>query len=61
MTYLLFEGHSNADGSFTIPAHLMTRWKRQMNTEYVDLPETEKETDRQIAERIIHEVRNVSV
>lgn len=41
----------NDDGSMTIPTSLVERWSRQMNTEYVNLPENEKESDRQEADR----------
>ena len=36
----------NADGSLTIPADKVERWERQITTEYKDLPEEEKESDR---------------
>lgn len=37
----------NADGSLTIPADLVEKWKRQISTVYGDLSETEKESDRE--------------
>ncbi len=36
---------------------LMTRWYRQMHTQYKDLPESEKESDRKEARRILEVVR----
>ena len=36
----------NADGSLTIPADKVERWERQITTEYKDLSEEEKESDR---------------
>lgn len=35
------------DGSLTIPADLVEKWNRQMNTSYADLTEKEKESDRE--------------
>ena len=36
----------NDDGSLTIPAEHVTRWTRQIETNYYDLSEKEKESDR---------------
>lgn len=36
-----------------IPAWAVERWQRQMNTPYADLPESEKESDRQEADRML--------
>lgn len=33
------------DGSLTIPAHLVKRWERQINTPYADLSPTEQQSD----------------
>ena len=43
----------NIDGSETVPAELVARWRRQMNTEYPDLPDKEKESDRKEADKIL--------
>lgn len=36
----------NPDGSLTIPKERVERWERQINTQYSELPENEKEYDR---------------
>lgn len=43
----------NDDGSLTIPASLVKRWTLQMTTDYYDLSEQEKESDREQADKII--------
>ena len=35
------------DGSLLVPAELVSRWERQMNTNYTELNEKEKESDRE--------------
>lgn len=44
---------SSVDGSKTIPPLLCSRWTRQMNTDYTDLPEEEKASDRAEADDIL--------
>lgn len=39
--------------AFVLPAELRSRWERQMRTAYADLPEGEKESDRQEADKMI--------
>lgn len=46
MSYLFKRSTFNADGSLTIPAELVHRWQRQVDTQYSLLPEEEKESDR---------------
>ena len=41
------------DGNFVIPAIFVERWRRQMTTPYKKLPEDEKESDRQEADKFI--------
>lgn len=43
----------NEDGSLTIPASLVERWTRQMNTPYSELPESERESDRHQADKVL--------
>ncbi|HEY1920336.1 MAG TPA: hypothetical protein VGH27_32610 [Streptosporangiaceae bacterium] len=42
-----------ADGTLTIPAHLVRRWTMQMNTPYVQLSEQEKDSDREQVQRYL--------
>lgn len=42
-----------ADGSLTIPAELAERWAKQMSTPYEDLPEKQKESDREQVRRFL--------
>lgn len=43
----------NADGTMRIPLWAVDRWSRQIETEYEDLPEDEKESDRREADRYL--------
>jgi hypothetical protein len=53
MKYLFSQCYLHADGTMTIPAELVARWNRQLNTLYEDLPEEEKESDRVEADRML--------
>jgi hypothetical protein len=53
MTYLYGKCSSNPDGTLTIPAWAVARWARQMSTKYEHLPEVEKESDREEADRFL--------
>ncbi len=46
MRYLFSQSDWTKDGVCVIPKGLAARWVRQMNTEYADLPEAERESDR---------------
>lgn len=53
MKYLFEVSVHNEDGSVTIPANKVHRWKRQMNTNFDDLSDEERASDREQAERVI--------
>jgi len=53
MIYLFSKSTVNSDNSVTIPPGLVQRWMRQMKTDYSDLPEHEKESDRKEADSIL--------
>jgi hypothetical protein len=45
--YMHEQCREESDGSLTIPAEFVRRWERQMRTDYADLSETEKQSDRE--------------
>jgi hypothetical protein len=53
MRYMFSVCPENADGSLTIPRDKAERWKRQSSTPYDSLPQSEKETDREQADKIL--------
>lgn len=53
MVYLFSRCRRNPDGSVTIPDDLVVRWKRQMATDYADLTEREKNSDREQARKVM--------
>lgn len=57
MRYLFENSIEGDDGCVEIPASFVARWKRQMNTPYVDLPENEKESDRAEADKMLHVIQ----
>jgi len=47
------------EGAVIIPKWAVERWERQVDTKYKDLPEDEKESDRQEADKITEIVKDV--
>jgi len=45
--YLHDKGQRQSNGSVLLPAELVARWERQINTQYADLAVEEKESDRE--------------
>lgn len=53
MHYMFERSVENPDGSVTIPADLVARWRRQVGTPYAQLPPNEQESDRLEADRVM--------
>jgi hypothetical protein len=53
MIYLFSKCEFCEDGSYSIPAGLASQWKRQATTAYKDLPEREKQYDRDEVAKIL--------
>lgn len=58
MTYLFEVSTLNKDGTVTIPADKVERWKRQMRTHYLDLPSDERKSDLEQAQKVIDVVND---
>jgi len=59
MKYLFGKCTSNDDGTMTIPAWAVQRWRRQMNTLYIDLSDEEKDNDRHEADRVLQIIKSM--
>jgi len=59
MNYLFTKGKFNGDGSFTIESQSVTHWLRQVKTDYKDLTEKEKDSDRKEADNTLVLLRSV--
>lgn len=53
MRWMFTQGVLHPDGSWTMPAAKVERWKRQMETDYAQLTEAEKESDREQADKVL--------
>jgi hypothetical protein len=53
MEYLFEKSTKNEDGTVTIPKWAVDRWNRQIATEYKDLSEQEKDSDRAEADKFL--------
>lgn len=53
MRYLFSVCIEEDDGCMTIPSVFVERWKRQCATDYADLSEKEKESDRDQARKVL--------
>jgi len=60
MDYLFKQSRENEDGTVTIPADLVARWRRQMGTTYADLPSKKSESDRREAAEILRVLKEVN-
>lgn len=54
MKYLFSVSRLNKDGSYTIPTDKVERWLKQISLPYEKLSETEKKSDRELADKILH-------
>lgn len=54
MQYLFSKGEfMDIDGTWVMPEQFVQQWMRQMNTSYEDLPESEKESGRVEADKMM--------
>jgi hypothetical protein len=51
--YVHEKGQRRPDGSIVLPADLVSRWERQINTLYEDLGNEEKESDREQVQKYL--------
>lgn len=48
MRWMFEQGEMQPDGTWVMPKEKVWRWQRQMNTDYADLSEPEKQSDRDV-------------
>lgn len=53
-SYLHSKCLKNDDGSLTIPAELVERWNKQIDSRYEELTEDEKESDREQVQKYFY-------
>ena len=53
MEYLFSKGVFNENGTWTMPEWAVKRWSNQMKTDYKDLSESEKDSDRSEADGML--------
>lgn len=53
MNYMFSKCEPGPNGTLIIPAWAVERWTRQMTTAYTDLPEEEKRSDRDEADKML--------
>jgi hypothetical protein len=56
MAYLFTTGQENSDGTYTLPADQVIRWRRQMATDYAGLTKREQASDLEHVDRLIRAV-----
>jgi hypothetical protein len=59
MRWMFSIGTFNEDGTWTMPAALVKRWQRQMETPYAQLSEGEKDSDREQADKVLRTIEFV--
>lgn len=56
MGHLFAQGTLNEDGSWTMPKEKVEQWQRQMATDFADLSEDEKQSDRDQVDKMLDAV-----